>query len=372
MKPWRSRMPHRSGSRRASTALRRRSPGFSSTSRRASLTRTARRAPPPGPGPATRPLAAGRARARPARRWAPSIICRSTCASSHRPSSSERMLLLSLREAIATYVSDGASVALEGFTHLIPFAAAHEIIRQQRRGLHLIRMTPDLVYDQLIGMGCASRLTFSWGGNPGVGSLHRLRDAVEHGWPQPLELAEFTHAEMAVAYTAGASGLPCALLRRHADTDLTMAQGATAQALRCPFTAAALALIPALTPDVTILHAQQIDARGNVLICGIVGAAKEAAMAARRLLVTVEEQVETLKADMNALILPSWVITAASIVPGGAYPSYAQDYYPRDNAFYLEWDEIARDRDTFTAWMKRHVLGVADHAVHLRTLGVVA
>jgi glutaconate CoA-transferase subunit A len=282
------------------------------------------------------------------------------------------MPLLSLREAIATHVEDGASVALEGFTHLIPFAAAHEIIRQQRRGLHLIRMTPDLVYDQLIGMGCAARLTFSWGGNPGVGSLHRLRDAVERGWPQPLALAEFTHAEMAVAYTAGASGLPCALLRRHAATDLTMVQGASVQALRCPFTNAALALVPALTPDVAILHAQQIDARGNVLISGIVGAAKEAAMAARKLLVTVEEQVATLQADMNALILPSWVITAASIVPGGAYPSYAQGYYPRDNAFYLAWDEIARDRDTFTAWMKRNVLGVADHAALLRRLGVAA
>ena len=282
------------------------------------------------------------------------------------------MPLLSLREAIATYIKDGASVALEGFTHLIPFAAGHEIIRQRRRGLHLIRMTPDLLYDQLIGMGCAARLTFSWGGNPGVGSLHRLRDAVEHGWPEPLVLAEFTHAEMAVAYQAGASGLPCGLVRRYATTDLTRAQGPLVQALHCPYTNAALALVPALTPDVTILHAQQIDARGNVLIHGIVGAAKEAALAARRLLVTVEEQVETLQADMNALILPSWVITAASIVPGGAHPSYAQGYYPRDNAFYRAWDEIARDRETFTAWMSHHVLGVADHAALLRTLGVAA
>ena len=282
------------------------------------------------------------------------------------------MPLLSLREAIATYVKDGASVALEGFTHLIPFAAGHEIIRQQRRGLHLIRMTPDLVYDQLIGMGCAARLTFSWGGNPGVGSLHRLRDAVEHGWPQPLALGEFTHAEMAVAYQAGASGLPCGLMPLHAATDLTSVQGDRLQALRCPFSGTALALVPALTPDVTILHAQQIDARGNVLIRGIIGAAKEAAMAARQLLVTVEEQVETLQADMNALILPSWIVTAASIVPGGAYPSYAQGYYPRDNAFYLAWDEIARDRGAFTAWMERHVLEVPDHAALLRALGVAA
>jgi glutaconate CoA-transferase subunit A len=282
------------------------------------------------------------------------------------------MRLLSLREAIATYVKDGASVALEGFTHLIPFAAGHEIIRQQRRGLHLIRMTPDLVYDQLIGMGCAARLTFSWGGNPGVGSLHRLRDAVERGWPQPLALAEFTHAEMAVAYQAGASGLPCGVMRRDAASDLAAVPGARVRELECPFTGAALALVPAINPDVCILHAQQIDARGNVLIRGIVGAAKEAALAARQLLVTVEEQVDTLDAEMNALILPSWVVTAASVVPGGAYPSYAQGYYPRDNAFYLTWDEIARDRGTFGTWMEHHVLGVSDHATLLRKLGVAA
>jgi glutaconate CoA-transferase, subunit A len=282
------------------------------------------------------------------------------------------MRLLPLRDAIAAYVKDGASVALEGFTHLIPFAAGQEIIRQQRRNLHLIRMTPDLVYDQMIGMGCATRLTFSWGGNPGVGSLHRLRDAVERGWPQPLTLAEFTHAEMAVAYEAGASGLPCGVMRRPVASDLAKVPGATVQELRCPFTGEALALVPALKPDITILHAQQIDARGNVLIRGIVGAAKEAAMAATQLLVTVEEQVDTLRADLNALILPSWVITAASIVPGGAYPSYAQGYYPRDNAFYLAWDEIARERGSFSAWMDRHVLGVADHAALLRALGVAA
>ena len=282
------------------------------------------------------------------------------------------MRLLSLREAIATHVKDGASVALEGFTHLIPFAAGHEIIRQQRRGLHLIRMTPDLVYDQLIGMGCAARLTFSWGGNPGVGSLHRLRDAVERGWPEPLALSEFTHAEMAVAYQAGASGLPCGVMRRDAASDLAAVPGASVRELRCPFTGAALALVPAVNPDTCILHAQQIDARGNVLIRGIVGAAKEAALAARQLLVTVEEQVDTLDAEMNALILPSWVVTAASVVPGGAYPSYAQGYYPRDNAFYLAWDEIARDRGTFGTWMERHVLGVADQASLLRKLGVAA
>ncbi len=282
------------------------------------------------------------------------------------------MQVLPLAEAIATHVRDGQSIALEGFTHLIPFAAGHEIIRQQRRSLHLIRMTPDLIYDQLIGMGCAERLTFSWGGNPGVGSLHRLRDAVENQWPRALTLSEFTHAELAVAYQAGASGLPCGLLRQHAATDLSRVPGASVRTLRCPFTGADLAAVPAINPDVTILHAQQIDADGNVLIRGILGAAREAAMAARRVLVTVEERVESLRAEMNAIVLPSWVITAASVVPGGAYPSYAQGYYPRDNAFYRGWDEIARDRDGFLAWMQRNVLGVRDHAGLLQALGVAA
>lgn len=282
------------------------------------------------------------------------------------------MQLVPLCDAIATHVHDGDGIALEGFTHLIPFAAGHEIIRQQRRDLHLIRMTPDLVYDQLIGMGCASRLTFSWGGNPGVGSLHRLRDATEHQWPQPLTLAEFTHAEMAVAYQAGASGLPCGVLRAYAATDLDRLPDSSRSSLLCPFTNAPLTAVPAINPDVTVLHAQQIDARGNVLIRGIVGAAKEAAMAARRVLVTVEEQVETLRVDMNALVLPAFVITAASIVPGGAYPSYAQGYYARDNAFYRAWDEIARERERFAAWMRRHVLSVRNQEELLRSLGVAA
>jgi len=282
------------------------------------------------------------------------------------------MELLELSASIARHVHDGDSVALEGFTHLIPFAAGHEIIRQQRRELHLIRMTPDLLYDQMIGMGCAARLTFSWGGNPGVGSLHRLRDAVERQWPRPLALTEFTHAELALAYQAGASGTSCALMPHYAATDLEALPAPSVRTVRCPFTDRTLTAVPAINPDVTILHAQQIDAAGNVLIRGILGAAKEAAMAARRLLVTVEERVERLEAHMNAVVLPAWLITAASIVPGGAYPSYAQGYYARDNRFYLAWDEIARDRDAFTAWMKQHVLGVPDHGALLRVLGVAA
>ncbi len=280
------------------------------------------------------------------------------------------MALVTLADAIARHVRDGQSVALEGFTHLIPFAAGHEIIRRHRKNLHLIRMTPDLIYDQMIGMGCADRLTFSWGGNPGVGSLHRLRDAVEKKWPRPLEIFEHSHAELAVAYQAGASGLPCGLMRRFTDTDLARMPAARVKTIECPFTGDSLTAVPALNPDVTILHAQQVDARGNVLIRGIVGAAKEAAMAARCLIVTVEEQVERLQADMNAVVLPSFLVTAVAVVPGGAYPSYAQGYYSRDNSFYMSWDDIARDRQSFLQWMERHVLSLRDHAEFLRALKV--
>ena len=282
------------------------------------------------------------------------------------------MELLTLADAIQRHVRDGQSIALEGFTHLIPHAAGHEIIRQRRRNLHLIRMTPDLIYDQMIGMGCASRLTFSWGGNPGVGSLHRLRDAIASDWPAPLAIIEHSHAEMAVAYQAGASGLPCGLMRRYADTDLARLPAAPLRTIECPFTGASLAAVLAINPDVTILHAQQVDAAGNVLIRGILGAAKEAAMAAERLLVTVEERVERFDADMNAVVLPAALITAVSIVPGGAYPSYAQGCYPRDNRFYIAWDDISRDRQIFTAWMEKHVMGLRDHEEHLRVLGVAA
>jgi glutaconate CoA-transferase subunit A len=279
---------------------------------------------------------------------------------------------MSLADAIARHVHDGQSVALEGFTHLIPFAAGHEIIRQRRRRLHLIRMTPDLIHDQMIGMGCAERLTFSWGGNPGVGSLYRLRDAIERGWPQPLEIAEHTHAEMAVGYQAGASGLPCGLMRHFADSDLDRARAGRVATLACPFTGTALHAIPAINPDVTILHAQRVDREGNVLLSGIVGAAREAALAARCLLVTVERVVEHLDAPPNAIVLPYWLVSAVSVVPGGAHPSYAAGCYERDNRFYVEWDDIARHRERFQQWMQDNVLASSDHAELLRRLRVAA
>jgi glutaconate CoA-transferase, subunit A len=275
--------------------------------------------------------------------------------------------IVTLAEAIADHVRDGDSVALEGFTHLIPFAAGHEIIRQGRRGLHLIRMTPDLVYDQMVGAGCAAALTFSWGGNPGVGSAHRIREAIESGWPRPLAISEHSHAGMAAAYTAGAAHLPFGLLRGYIGTDLTRVNGAI-RAVTCPYSGERIATVPALNPDVTVLHAQQADRAGNVLISGIVGAQKEAGLAARKLIVTVEEIVDQLEAPMNAIVLPGWVVTAVACVPGGAWPSYARGYYPRDNAFYIAWDEISRDRARFGDWITRYVLGTADFAAFLSRL----
>ncbi len=277
------------------------------------------------------------------------------------------MALLTLAEAMRRHVPDGACVALEGFTHLIPFAAGHELIRQGRRELHLVRMTPDLIYDQMIGMGCARKLTFSWGGNPGVGSLHRLRDAVEHGWPGPLELDEHSHAGMAAAYCAGAARLPFGVLRGYLGTDLPGVNPAI-RSVTCPYTGEALATVPAINPDVTILHAQRADRRGNVALHGIVGAAREAALAARTLVVTVEEIVDTLGPAMNGIVLPHWVVSAVVHCPGGAYPSYAQGHYARDNAFYQRWDAIARERGAFSAWMQRHVMGSPDHRAFLASL----
>ena len=281
------------------------------------------------------------------------------------------MNLGTLRDVISEVVHDGQSIALEGFTHLIPFAAGHEIIRQQRRDLHLIRMTPDLIYDQLIGSGCARALTFSWGGNPGVGSLYRLRDAVENGWPHPLEIHEHSHAGMAAAYTAGAARLPFGLLRGYVGTDLPQFNAQVREVV-CPYTSEHLATVPALNPDVTVIHAQRADRQGNVLIQGIVGAQKEAALAAGKLIVTVEEVVDSLDAPMNAIVLPHWIVTALAVVPGGAYPSYAHGYYARDNAFYQNWDHVARERATFTDWMDHHVMRTRDHAEFRRVLDLEA
>jgi glutaconate CoA-transferase, subunit A len=281
---------------------------------------------------------------------------------------------LSLSEGVEEVLRDGDSVAMEGFTHLIPYAAGHEVIRQRRKRLTLIRMTPDLIYDQLVGVGCAERMVFSWTGNPGVGSLHRVRDAVENGWPQPLALEEHSHAAMANAYEAGAAGLPCAIFRGYIGVDLPKVNP-NIRRITCPFTGEELAAVPALNPDVAVIHALRADRAGNVLIEGIIGIQKQVVLAARRSLVTVEEIVEDFgERSPNTVILPGWTVGAIACVPGGAHPSYAHGYYKRDNAYYKAWDAIARDRDGFLAWIKQNVLekGPDAFAVHARRLPAAA
>ena len=275
--------------------------------------------------------------------------------------------MVDLREAVAELVRDGDAVALEGFTHLIPTAAGHEILRQGRKDLTLIRMTPDLIYDQMIGMGAASKLIFSWGGNPGVGSLHRFRDAIENGWPQPLELEEHSHAGMANRYVAGASNLPFAVLRGYVGTDLPKVTPTIAP-VKCPFTGEELMAVPALNPDVSIIHAQQADGRGNVAIWGISGIQKEAVLSARRAIVTVEEVVDELEPHPFQVVLPAVAIDAISVVPKGAHPSYADGYYDRDNAFYEAWDPVGRDREKFRSWIEEHVLGTENFGEYLKSV----
>ena len=267
--------------------------------------------------------------------------------------------LMSLRDAVEGLVNDGDSVALEGFTHLIPFAAGHEVIRQGRRELELIRMTPDLIYDQMIGMGVARRLVFSYGGNPGVGGLHRFRDAIENDWPRPVEIEEHSHAGMANRYAAGAAHLPCAVMRGYVGTDLV--SHTTVAPITCPFTGERLTAVPALRPDVAIVHAQEADRDGNVQLWGIPGVQKEAILASQRSLVTVERIVGELEPRPGGVTIPGWVIGAVAEAPGGSRPSYSLGITDRDNDFYKFWDKMSRDRERFIAWMSENVLQ-NDHA----------
>ena len=264
--------------------------------------------------------------------------------------------VLKLAEAVEENLRDGDTVAMEGFTHLIPYAAGHEVIRQKRKDLTLIRMTPDLIYDQIIGMGGANKMVFSWGGNPGVGSLHRFRDAYEKGWPNKIEIEEHSHAAMANAYDAGAAGMPFAVFRGYRGAELARVNP-NIKEITCPYTGEKLATVPAIRLDCAIVHAQKADRKGNVLFEGIVGVQKQAVLAAKRSIVTVEEIVDEIKAPSpNSVMLPGWTVSAIVQVPGGAHPSYAHGYYKRDNAFYKAWDKIARDRDSFTAWIDEHVM----------------
>jgi glutaconate CoA-transferase, subunit A len=262
--------------------------------------------------------------------------------------------LMSLSDAVESLVRDGDSVALEGFTHLIPFEAGHEIIRQGRRELELIRMTPDLLYDQMIGVGVARRLVFSYGGNPGVGGLHRFRDAIEHEWPRPVEIEEHSHAGMANRYAAGAADMPCAVMRGYVGTDLVA--HTTVAPITCPFTGERLIAVPALRPDVAIVHAQEADREGNVQLWGIPGVQKEAILASQRSLVTVERIVDELEPRPGGITIPGWVIGVVAEAPGGSRPSYSLGITDRDNDFYKFWDKMSRDREQFTDWMNENVM----------------
>lgn len=277
---------------------------------------------------------------------------------------------LSMREAIATYVHDGLSVAIEGFTAFICFAAGHEIIRQRRRDLTLIRMTPDILYDQMIAAGVASRLVFSYLGNPGVGPLHAIRRAVEQGEPAPLALEEYSHYGMVGRYLAGASRLPFYPLRSYAGSDLPRVNDAI-RTVESPYGDGPVAVVPPLNPDVAILHAQRADIRGNTHLWGLLGVQKEVAFAARTVIVTVEEIVDeaVIRADPNRTLIPGLVVDAVVHAPFGAHPSYAQGYYDRDNDFYLEWDRLSRDAARTAAWLDEWVYGVADPAAYVDKLG---
>src|SRR5438477_472804 len=274
--------------------------------------------------------------------------------------------VMSMQAAIAAHVHDGDTVVIEGFTHLICFAAGHEIIRQGRTNLTLARLTPDLIYDQMIAAGCARKLVFSWAGNPGVGSLHAFRRAVEGKHAPPLELEEYSHFGMVARFSAGAARLPFWPLRDYMGTDLPRVN-ARIQSVTCPYTGERLATVPALNPDVTIIHAQRADADGNTQIWGLVGVQKEAAFASVRVIVVVEELVDesVIRSDPNRTLIPGMIVDAVVLEPWGAHPSYAQGYYDRDNDFYVAWERISRDRDELRRYLDEFVHGVRDRAAYM-------
>ena len=280
------------------------------------------------------------------------------------------MKVMSMRQAIATYVHDGDTVAIEGFTACISFAAGHEIIRQGRRDLVLCRMTPDLLYDQMVAAGCARKLVFSYLGNPGVGSLHAIRRAVEKGIPAPLELEEYSHFGMVGRYLAGAWRLPFFPLRSYLGSDMPRVNPRI-RFLKSPYGEEEIAVVPPLNPDVAILHAQRADVHGNTQLWGLLGVQKEAAFAARHVIVVVEEIVdeEVIRADPNRTLIPGMIVDAVVCEPYGAHPSYVQGYYDRDNAFYLRWDEISRDEAGTRAWLEEWVYGLPDRAAYVEKMG---
>jgi glutaconate CoA-transferase subunit A len=278
--------------------------------------------------------------------------------------------VVSMREAISRLVADGDLVLAEGFTHLIPFAAGHEIIRQGKKDLTLCRLTPDLLYDQMIAAGVARKLVFSWTGNPGVGSLHGIRRAVEKGIPRPIEIEEYSHFGLATRIQAGASGLPFLPLRTYHGTDLPKVNHAI-RPVACPFTGETLYAVEALVPDVTIVHAQRADSSGNTQVWGLLGVQKEAAFAARKVIVVAEEIVdeEVLRSDPNRTLVPGVIVDAVVEEPFGAHPSFVQGYYDRDNDFYVAWEETSRSEGGMKAYLDEWVFGVSGRGEYVEKLG---
>jgi glutaconate CoA-transferase subunit A len=278
--------------------------------------------------------------------------------------------VMSMSDAIRQFVRDGDTVMIEGFTHLICFAAGHEIIRQRKKDLTLCRLTPDLVYDQMIAAGCARKLVFSWAGNPGVGPLHALRRAVEQKKPNPIEIDEYSHFGMAMRIYAGAAKLPFMPLRSYRGSDLPKVN-ANIRTVTCPFTGEELNAVPALHPDVAIVHAQRADANGNAQIWGLLGVQKEAAFAAKRVIVVVEELVDEqiVRADPNRTVIPGLIVNAVVVEPFGAHPSFAQGYYDRDNDFYLKWDAISKDEKSMRAYLDEWIYGLPDRAAYVNKMG---
>jgi glutaconate CoA-transferase, subunit A len=278
--------------------------------------------------------------------------------------------LVSMQEAVATYVNDNSSVAIEGFTGFICFAAGHEIIRQRRRELTLIRMTPDLIYDRMIAAGTASKLIFSYMGNPGVGSLYCVRRAVEKSTPRPLELEEYSHYGLVGRFAAGASRLPFFALRSYIGSDM-LAANPLIKLIDDPYGTGKIAVVPPLNPDVAILHAQRADAKGNTQLWGLLGMQKEIAFASKHVIVVVEELVDeaVIRADPNRTLIPGLIVDAVVHEPYGAHPSYVQGYYDRDNESYLAWDKLSQDHAAVLAWLDEWVYGLENHAAYVRKYG---
>ena len=278
--------------------------------------------------------------------------------------------LLSMREAVDRFVSDGDSLVIEGFTHLICFAAAHEIIRQKRRDLTLCRLTPDLIYDQMIGAGCARKVVFSWAGNPGAGPLYALRRAVEKGVPNRVEIEEYTHFGLSARFAAGAARLPFLPMRSEGGSDLPKVNP-NLRTVECPYTGETISVVPALNPDIAFIHVQRADLLGNAQVWGVLGVQKEAAFASERLVIVAEEIVaeELIRSDPNRTLIPGFLVDAVVHEPWGCHPSFAQGYYDRDNDFYVAWRDICKDQERFERYLDEWIYGVADRSEYVERMG---